>query len=53
MKDSEKYCPICNKILIASNVEDVKNGLHDGYIFIHDNKLHEESDIEALQNGIN
>lgn len=53
MKEYEKYCPICGKIIIASNIEEVESGEHDGYIFVHDDIDHSENDIVALSHGIN
>ena len=49
----ELYCPICSKTLTAVNIDEVESGEHDGYIFVHDDVDHEESDIDALMNGIN
>jgi hypothetical protein len=48
----EKYCPICRKILTASNMEEVENLEHDGYLFKHDELPHTENDIDALRNMI-
>lgn len=47
------YCPVCAKNLIAANSEDVRSGMHDGFIFVHDNVPHDDTDIEALELGIN
>ena len=47
------YCPICGRDIEASNREEVKLGMDDSYMFVHDDVAHEEIDIEALANGIN
>jgi len=47
------YCPICGRDIEASNREEVELGIHDSYLFVHDDVAHEEIDIEALANGIN
>ena len=52
LKESVIYCPVCGKNISASNIEEVERGEHVGYIFIHDRIDHEESDIDALQNGV-
>jgi hypothetical protein len=51
--ESIMYCPICGKNITACNIEEVENGLHDGYIFIHDDIDHSDSDLEAMDSGIN
>ncbi len=53
MPDSEQYCPICQRVIIASNAAEVESGEHDGYVFVHDDITHEDSDIDALTAGIN
>ena len=53
MKDHEQYCPICGRVITADNKDRVDDGLDDGYLFIHDDIVHEDSDIEALSSGIN
>ena len=50
---AEIYCPICQRTLTAENTDEVESGEHDGYIFVHDEIDHEESDIDALMSGIN
>lgn len=47
------YCPICGRTLLATNVEDVRTGKHDGFIYVHDDIDHKDSDIDALNHGIN
>ena len=51
-KDSEKYCPICGRTIVAVNIEDVESGEHDGYLFVHDDIVHDDDDIDALENGV-
>ncbi len=50
---SSMYCPICSRVIVASNMEEVKTGEHDGYIFVHDDIVHSDSDLEALNNSLN
>jgi len=49
----EIYCPICGRILTASNLNEVDNKEHGGYLFVHDELVHTDCDIEALERGIN
>ena len=51
-KEGEIYCPICQRVIIASNIEDVESGEHDGYLFVHDDIVHDDDDIDALENGV-
>ena len=52
LEEYEKYCPICGRVLTASNIEEVRNGEHESYIFVHDDIPHEDGDIEALKQGV-
>ncbi len=52
MKEGEIYCPICQRVIIASNIEDVENGNDDGYVFVHDDIVHTDSDLNALHRGL-
>lgn len=58
MPEGEIYCPICNRTIIAENVNMVKLGYDLGYVFVHDEIIHpneimdSDSDIEAMQDGI-
>ena len=52
LKDYEQYCPICARVIVAENIEDVENGEHDGYLFVHDDIVHDDDDIDALVNGV-
>jgi len=47
------YCPVCECDLEPVNQPEVDNGEHDGLIYIHKDKPHYDSDIEALEHGIN
>ena len=47
-----EYCPVCQRVIIAENKDEVEAGEHDGYIFVHDDIEHSDEDIEALQRGI-
>ena len=48
MKEGYVYCPVCGKMLEAVNIEDVENGDDDGYLFVHDDIVHTDSDLDAL-----
>ena len=48
MKEGYVYCPVCGKMLEAVNIEDVENGDDDGYLFVHDEIVHTDSDLDAL-----
>ena len=52
MDDSEQYCPICQRVIIAENVAEVESGEDDGYVFIHDDIAHTDDELEALFVGI-
>jgi len=52
LDDWQLYCPICERLITAENKDDFEAGLHNGYIFIHDDKPHSDSDIDALNKGI-
>jgi len=52
-KEYEQYCPVCGRTIVASNIEEFESGDHEGYLFVHDDIVHEEDDLEALQAGIN
>lgn len=47
------YCPVCQKEIEPENQEEYDQGIDDGLIYVHDDIIHEDSDIEALDNGIN
>ena len=53
MIDSEMYCPICGRTIVASNIEEVESGEHDGFLFVHDDIDHSDSDMQALEARIN
>jgi len=53
MNPWQQYCPICGRVIEAQNKEYVENGADDGYLFVHDDVVHSDSDIEALNNGVN
>jgi len=52
LKDCEQYCPICARVIVAENAEEVENGDDDGYLFVHDDIVHDDDDIDALTNGV-
>ena len=45
-------CPVCQKHLYAINAERVEDGLDDGYVFVHNDIVHADNDIEALSYGV-
>lgn len=47
-----KYCPVCQKFIIPSNILDVKSGAHDGFIYVHDDINHDDADLAALEAGV-
>lgn len=50
--DWEIYCPVCQRTITASNIEEVNCGEHDGYVFVHDDIIHSDSDVTALESGV-
>jgi hypothetical protein len=52
LKDCEQYCPICARVIVAENAEEVESGEHDGYLFVHDDIVHGDDDIDALANRV-
>jgi uncharacterized Zn finger protein (UPF0148 family) len=52
MLEGEIYCPICGRHITASNIEEVESGEHEGFIFIHKDIPHTETDIDALNTGV-
>ena len=52
LKNCEVYCPICARVIVAENAEEVENGDDDGYFFIHDDVVHDDDDIDALANVV-
>lgn len=52
LEEFEIYCPICQAILVATNIEEVELGYHEGYIFAHRDLPHYSEDLTALRIGI-
>lgn len=48
----ELYCPICQRDIMPSNIQDVRDGIHDGFIYVHDDIAHDDEDVEAINKGI-
>ena len=48
----EIYCPICRRGIMPNNVEEVRSGEHDGFLYVHDDVPHSDEDIEAIEKGI-
>ena len=51
-QEAEIYCPVCQRDLEATNAERVSEGLDDSYLFVHDDIVHADNDIEALEHGV-
>lgn len=49
MEKSEIYCPVCGRTIKAINSDEFDRTEHDGYIFVHDEIPHDNSDIDALE----
>lgn len=48
MEDNQIYCPVCERVITA------EAKTHDGgYVFVHDEVVHSDSDVEALDYGVN
>lgn len=47
------YCPICGRDIEPENEEEVLSGEESGFIYVHDDKPHDETDLDALDSGIN
>jgi hypothetical protein len=43
LRPSELWCPICARVLTAENTADVLAGLHEHYLFVHDDVLHPDN----------
>ena len=43
------YCPKCDSELTATNIEDVVNGEADGYVFVHNDIVHTQADLDAIE----
>jgi len=52
VEKDKMYCPVCQSLLTASNKSEVDRGVHEGYIFVHNNVEHTEEDLQALYRGI-
>ena len=53
LKSGELYCPVCQQVLIASNVIEVERGEHNGYVFVHEDIPHDDENMAAISAGIN
>lgn len=52
-KPYEIYCPICKRTITAINLDEVTTGEDSGYVFVHDDIQHNDTDLHALDGGIN
>lgn len=46
------YCPVCGCDIKASMEDGDSESEYDGYIFVHKDVVHSESDLEALIVGV-
>ena len=46
--ETQKYCPVCERHIKASNINEVNSGEHDGYLFVHDDIPHSDDELAAL-----
>ena len=46
--EADEYCPVCQKTIHPSNMKEVYSGEHDGFIYVHDEIPHTDSDMQAL-----
>lgn len=46
------YCPVCARNIEPSNVDEVESGAHHSFVYVHDDVEHDDSDIEALNTGV-
>lgn len=52
--DGVIYCPICQRHIVAVNREEVREGLADAYVFLHDTlDEHTDEELEAIEHGVN
>lgn len=49
---SSIYCPVCGRMIYASNFWEVAIGEHDGYVFVYDDIAHTDDDLKALERGV-
>lgn len=42
------YCSYCKRVIVASNIEEYKSGEHDGYLYIHDDVPHPDTEPEEF-----
>ena len=52
LKPGEQYCPICERVVHAMNKEEVKKGIDIGYIYVHDDIIHTQDEVNALRYGV-
>lgn len=50
--NADKYCPVCSRTIRPSNLQEVADGDHDGFIYVHDDIPHDDDDLSALNRGM-
>ena len=41
------YCPFCQRVVVASNIDEVESGEHDGHVFVHDAQTDHADDFQG------
>ena len=48
-REATVYCLNCNSKLTAINVDDVMSGKADAFVFVHNDVIHTQADIDAIE----
>lgn len=46
------YCPICGRDIEPDNEQEVLDGEESGFVYVHDDVIHTEEDLKALESGV-
>lgn len=46
------YCPVCARNIEPANADEVSSGEDESFIYVHDDLDHSDSDLEALNAGV-
>ena len=52
MTQYDQYCPVCARNITPENIEEYEAGEHDSLIYVHDDIVHDDDDIDALSMGV-